>query len=191
LTLKAILQAAAQVLVAHGYESTTTEAIAHRAGVSIGTLYQYFPNKESIVGSLVNQHVDEILATMESALVQYADASVEIALRAIIHASIEAHRINPALHKVLSEQVPRKKDLRHAFDVMSKLQSMLEEFVRRRIPSLSRSRIRMIAFIMEGSVEALTHRAVLEAPEWLRSGELELEATRLLTSYLRVAIASP
>jgi len=66
-TVEAILQAASQVLVRCGYESATTGAIAERAGVSIGTLYQYFPNKESLVASVIEGHFKEVLAIVESA----------------------------------------------------------------------------------------------------------------------------
>jgi len=188
LTVKAILEATAQVLVASGYRSTTTEAVAKRAGVSIGTLYQYFPNKESLVAALIREHVELILSTVGTALEVHADASMEIALRAIIHAGVEAHRIDPALHKVLFEQVPRDQLLGKALDASGKLQSMIEEFLRRRAPGLSATRARMIALVLETSIEALTHRAVLEAPDWLRSGEIEKETVKLLQPYLSAAL---
>lgn len=65
-TVQAILQAASQVLVRSGYENTTTGSIAERAGVSIGTLYQYFPNKELLVASVIEDHFKEVLSTVES-----------------------------------------------------------------------------------------------------------------------------
>ena len=58
-TVEAILEAAAQVFERHGYAAGTTNRIAERAGVSIGSLYQYFPNKDAILVALVEQHVDE------------------------------------------------------------------------------------------------------------------------------------
>ena len=59
-TVDAILAAAAQILVKHGYEGTNTNRIAEAAGVSVGSLYQYFPNKESIVVALMERHADEV-----------------------------------------------------------------------------------------------------------------------------------
>src|SRR3546814_9174202 len=52
-TVEAILIAATQVLIEDGYERATTARVAERAGVSVGSLYQYFPNKEALVGTLV------------------------------------------------------------------------------------------------------------------------------------------
>lgn len=184
LTVKAIVEATAQVLVASGYERATTDAIAARAGVSIGTLYQYFPNKESLVAALIKDHVDEIMRTVAASLAETADAPVESALQGIIHAGVEAHRVDPALHKVLFEQVPRNKMLGKHLDTSSRLQAMIEEFLCRKAPGLPRSRLRMAALVLETTVEALTHRAVVDAPEWLRSREIEKEALLLLRPYL-------
>jgi AcrR family transcriptional regulator len=184
LTVEAILEATAQVLVAMGYERANTDAIAARAGVSIGTLYQYFPNKESLVAALIRNHVDEVIRLVEGALAETQDAPTEVALAAMVHAGIEAHRLDPSLHKVLFEQVPRDQVLGEALDVSSKLQAMVEAFLLRKAPDVPRTRVRIVALVLETTVEALTHRAVVEAPDWLRSGELEKEAVELLRLYL-------
>ena len=184
LTVKAILEATAQVLVAIGYERATTDAIAARTGVSIGTLYQYFPNKESLVAALIRNHVDEITRLLEAALVAAADASLESALQGMIHAGVEAHRVDPALHKVLFEQVPRDQMLGKHLDTSARLQAMIEEFLRKKLPGLPRARIRIVALVLETTVEALTHRAVVDAPDWLRSRDIEKEALLLLRPYL-------
>ena len=184
LTVKAILEAAAQVLVAQGYARTTTDAIAARAGVSIGTLYQYFPNSEAIVAALIKSHVDELIKLLDEALARHRDDSPEDVLRGIIRAGIQAHQIDPPLHKVLFEQVHKDDISPDAVDVSSRLQVMIESFLRKKYPRLSKSRVRMAALVIETCTEALTHRAVVEAPEWLRSGELEKEAIALLGPYL-------
>lgn len=187
-TVRALIEATAQVLVAQGYERSTTDAVAERAGVSIGTLYQYFPNKESLIAALIRDHVEEILATVRAALTRDAESSPEETLRALVHAGIEAHRINPALHKVLSEQVPREAYPDEAVDVAGELQSMVGCFLREKAPDLPQQRIRMVAFVVESTIEALTHCAVVEAPDWLRHGHLEKEAVELLRPYLMDAL---
>ena len=184
MTVKAILEATAQVLVANGYERAGTDAIAALAGVSIGTLYQYFPNKESLVATLIRNHVDEVIHMIEAVLNENQNTLPETALAAMILASVEAHRINPPLHKVLFEQVPRKQILAEALDVGGKLQAMIESFLRKKSPNISRARARMIALVIETTIEALTHRAIIETPDWLRTGQLEHEANKLLRPYL-------
>ncbi|MEI9985385.1 MAG: helix-turn-helix domain-containing protein [Aliidongia sp.] len=58
----------------------TTDAVAERAGVSIGTLYQYFANKEALIAALIRGHVSEILDTVRAALAQHAEAAPEEAV---------------------------------------------------------------------------------------------------------------
>ena len=65
-TVRAILQAAGQLLVEQGFAKTTTNAIAARAGVSIGSLYQYFRNKDEVYVALRHQHFERIAPLLES-----------------------------------------------------------------------------------------------------------------------------
>ena len=65
-TVRQIVEAAARVFEEQGYVGTTTNHIAERAGVSIGSLYQYFPNKEAILAVLLEQHFDEGVAAVEA-----------------------------------------------------------------------------------------------------------------------------
>lgn len=186
-TVEAILQATTQVLIQRGYENATTGAIAERAGVSIGTLYQYFPNKELLVASLIEAHFKEVLTTIESALSDNVESPLAVLLRAVIRASLDAHRLQPALHKVLIEQVPRVGKFTEALELGEKLSAMLQQHLARHFGGVRGDRLRMIAFVLETTIEALTHRAVIESPRWLNSGELEAETFRLLAPYIKHA----
>ena len=63
-TVDAILAAAAHVLAKEGYEGLNTNRVAERAGVSVGSLYQYFPGKEALVLALLEQHHAEMMALL-------------------------------------------------------------------------------------------------------------------------------
>ena len=188
-TVEDILAGTAQVLVARGYDESTTGAIAERAGVSIGTLYQYFPNKESLVEALFQAHAADLLSAVDQALARSADLPLEESVLALVRAGLDAHRVNPELHKVLVEQVLNRGLLNH-LDVSRTIQQRIEGELRRRAPGLAVDKVRMTAFVLETCVEALTHRAVVEAPDWLTSGMLEREATALLKPYFAAAIGS-
>ena len=69
-TVDAILEATIQVLLAEGKERLTTTQVAHRAGVSVGTLYQYFPNKRALLQASLRRHMDSVSQTMEEACEQ-------------------------------------------------------------------------------------------------------------------------
>lgn len=189
LTVQAISQATAQVLVRLGYEKTTTGAVAECAGVSIGTLYQYFPNKESLVAGVTHAHYQEVLATVEAVLLAHASSPLDVSLRALIRSSLDAHRLQPELHKVLMEQVPGAGDSAEVLALREKLTSLVQKHLARHL-SASGARLRMLAFIIETTIEALTHRAVIDAPHWLKSGELEAEAFALLAPYIERAEGS-
>ncbi|HEY6879993.1 MAG TPA: TetR/AcrR family transcriptional regulator [Polyangiales bacterium] len=182
-TVETILQGAIRVLIKKGYEGTTTTAIAERAGVSVGSVYQYFPNKESIVARLVERHAHDIVACIEAAAEQVADARPEEALRAMIRAAIEAHRIHPALHKVLSEQVPRVGRMKTAMDTSKRITAIVAAYLVRHRHLLGHRDPQRTAFVIETVVEALTHRAVIERPEELDDGVIEAEAMELVMSY--------
>ncbi len=187
-TVEALLEAAAQILAARGYERSTTDAVAERAGVSIGTLYQYFQNKESLVAALIRHHIDEIVVTVGAALSIRPDVSIEDLLLALIRAGLAAHRVNPALHKVLAEEVPRAAYPIEARDLSGRLQAMIEAALQHKAPGIPAPRRRLVACIIECTIEALTHRAVVEAPDWLESGLIEEETLALLCPYVVQAL---
>ena len=107
ITVDAILTATAQILTQEGYDTASTNRIAERAGVSIGSLYQYFPNKEALVAALVERHANEMIEIVESKFKDLFDAPIEVMLSEVVKACITAHAMNPALHRVLEEQIPR------------------------------------------------------------------------------------
>src|SRR5262249_14251025 len=66
-TVEAICEAAIQVLLSHGADKLTTTRVAERAGVSVGTLYQYYPNKESLLAAVFEDHLNKVTVAMETA----------------------------------------------------------------------------------------------------------------------------
>jgi AcrR family transcriptional regulator len=188
-TVAAIVQATAQVLMSDGYDRTTTNLVAEKAGVSIGSLYEYFPNKEALVAALASAHVGELIERVDETLRAPTNETPKAMIAALIRAGLDAHRVNPTLHKVLVEQVPRIGALAALLDISSILQRKIEEDLQRRVPHLSPSRARIIALVLETCIEALTHRAVVEAPGWLETGEIERETLHLLAPYHEEAIA--
>jgi AcrR family transcriptional regulator len=105
-TVEAILEATTHILVEEGYDKANTNRIAERAGISIGSLYQYFPNKEALMTALMEQHAQEMAELVETKLNRLFDSPLEIAIPEIITAVVAAHAINPRLHQVLSEEIP-------------------------------------------------------------------------------------
>ena len=70
ITVEAICEATIQVLLSHGAERLTTTRVAGRAGVSVGTLYQYYPNKRSLLYAVMEEHLDRVATSVASACEQ-------------------------------------------------------------------------------------------------------------------------
>ncbi|RAS22618.1 TetR family transcriptional regulator [Paraburkholderia bryophila] len=104
-TVEAILIAGAQVLGRRGWDGFTTNEVAEAAGVSIGSLYQYFPNKLILSEAITARHFDEILAVLRP----IGDEALSLTRRVeqLVDGMIGVHSINPALHRVLLEEAPR------------------------------------------------------------------------------------
>ncbi|HEY0193322.1 MAG TPA: helix-turn-helix domain-containing protein, partial [Kofleriaceae bacterium] len=94
-----MLEATARVLVKHGFDGLTTNLVAETAGVSIGSLYQYFPNKAALVGALIEKHVEDMTSLVLSELTRVAQLPMAQAIRSVIELMIRAHAVEPELHR--------------------------------------------------------------------------------------------
>lgn len=100
-TVDAILDAAIQVLIACGKERLTTTLVARRAGVSIGTLYQYFPNKSATLQACLRRHMDEVRKAMLATCESYQSAGLLEMGTALIHSFLAAKMRNVKTSTVL------------------------------------------------------------------------------------------
>jgi AcrR family transcriptional regulator len=181
-TVEAILQATARILTEEGYDKTNTNRVAEVAGVSIGSLYQYFPNKDALIAALAQQHAEEILAIVEAGWQQVENEPITVVLGSVISAIVRAHAVNPELHRVLSEQVPRIDRIRQLTD--QKIAATARAYLEKNCAHLPPQNLDLTTFILCRTVESLIHSAVLDYPEMLGNGELEREIVRMLSNYL-------
>ncbi|MBA3394333.1 MAG: TetR family transcriptional regulator [Deltaproteobacteria bacterium] len=186
-TVDTILGATARVLVKQGFDGLTTNSVAEAAGVSIGSLYQYFPNKEALVAALIEQHVEQMNAAILDELTRVAALPMAEAVRAVIELTIRAHSIEPELHRVLTEQVPRVGRMARLAEADGICRRMVAGILAARRDELAIGDPDTAAFVLVASIEAITHRAALFAPERLRDPRLIDEAVALVTRYLGVA----
>jgi AcrR family transcriptional regulator len=184
ITVEAILEATTRILVEEGYDKANTNRIAERAGISIGSLYQYFPNKESLLAALVEQHVTEMAELIETKLDLLFDSPIEIAIPEIIKAVVAAHTINPRLHQVLSEEIPCSERSPTMQQADSKIAELLRTYLCRWRDFIEPQNINLTVFILSQTVDALCHAAVIEYPNFVRDSQFEREVSNLLLSYL-------
>lgn len=103
-TVDAIYEATFQVLLAVGPDHLTTTRVAERAGVSVGTLYQYFPNKQSLLLSALEKHQDQVISAVELACRrnhgQPVSTMIESVVEAFVDAKMERSDISMALYAI-------------------------------------------------------------------------------------------
>ncbi len=183
-TVEAILTAAARILVKDGYDATTTNKIATKAGVSIGSLYQYFPSKESIVAALVERHRTEMHRVIAARLGQHQGHSIRENVRALLEVVVEVKRLDPKLHRVFVEQVPRIGELPAIFDVNQQLAVAITAVLESRPEKLRPKNLDLASYVLVNTVLAVTHAVLVERPENLEDGSLVEELTDLAVAYL-------
>ena len=106
-TVKAICEATIQVLLSHGAERLTTTRVADRAGVSVGTLYQYYPNKRSLLYAVMEEHLDRVATAVESACEQARSKRLAEMIHHVVEVFVDAKMdradISVALYKVAAD----------------------------------------------------------------------------------------
>jgi AcrR family transcriptional regulator len=171
-----------------GYDRASTNKIAAVAGVSIGSLYQYFPSKEALVAAVIDRHMHEMMQVVRDALAKVAARPIEIAARELVSVMIDAHRVNPKLHRVLGEQVPRTGRLENIEAIEREAYTLVRGYLEAHRDELDVADTDTAAFVCVTAVEALTHAAVVRRPESLtdeQAARLVDDVTRLVVRYLR------
>jgi AcrR family transcriptional regulator len=187
-TVDALVDATARILVKEGFDKASTNHIAATAGVSVGSLYQYFPGKEALVVAVIERHNEELMQTVRSALAEVAELPVEEAVRQLVRTAIDAHRLDPKLHRVLAEQLPRTGRLENVQTFNREAYVLFRSYLEAHKRELRAVDLDLAAFVCVTSIEGLTHTAVLHRPEILSDEGAEAlveEATRLVVRYLR------
>jgi AcrR family transcriptional regulator len=183
-TVEAILDAAIRILKREGVAAITTNRVAEIAGVSVGSIYQYFPDKRAIFIALHRRHVEEIDRRLQRTLLAQAAAPLEALLESVVGAMVEAHSVDPELHELLSTQVPHRGDGTQEF--AQRMQGVFRLVIAARARELrSRRQPERVAFVLAHMLDALGHGAVQRRPPELTLAEAKNEAVRAMLAYLR------
>lgn len=182
-TWNAILDAAAQVLVESGYEKCTTDRIAERAGVSVGSVYEYFPNKASVFEALTirwtKQKWQKFVSQLDADSVDLADR-----IRQTIRARIAVSQINPQLDDALSSEVPLRITAPIANEAYKQMLAIGVSTLQLHEVELRAQSKELMVGIMSHAAHAVIERTAVLAPDLLESGALEDELTLMFRGYL-------
>jgi AcrR family transcriptional regulator len=187
-TVDALIEATARILIKEGFDKASTNRIAEKAGVSVGSLYQYFPGKDALVVAVMERHSQELMQLVRGELADAAALPLEQAVRRLVAAAIKAHRVDPELHRVLAEQIPRTGEIANMEAFNRENYALFRAYLEAHRSDVRAVDLGLAAFVCVTSIEALTHTAVLHHSESFSDesfGALVHEATRLVVRYLR------
>ena len=179
-----ILEAGRSLLQEVGFKGLTTIAIAERAGLSVGSLYQYFPNKDALVSALHGRHMRQMMAVIDKALTRPEHTGLENALTGLIEAAVEAHLVEADLHRVLEQQLAGLDVAKdgHGFD--DTVQCRIHGLLQRYRDEITLKDLKLGTFVLMHAVHALIHASVLELPAGVSTQAAIREIVRMVFNYL-------
>lgn len=181
--MEEILDAAAALLGEVGYGRFTTNGVAARAGVSPGSLYQYFRNKEAIVGALARRYVEVFEQALGRAFPSTADAlTPEEAADRMVETLVTMNLRHPALAAVFRDLDPSPELVVALAPLRDGISARAEALVRTMAPGLPPARTRDVAEVGGRMFQTLC-RLVLDAPP-RRRGAMKAEVKRAIAAYM-------
>jgi AcrR family transcriptional regulator len=184
-TVRAILEATARILDRESLDAATTTRIAEVAGVSIGSLYQYFSHRDAILEALQDREFERTISVMQAV---FADGNLDQApgetVTAALRGLAQLYAQSPGLHRVLTIEGLRvaRAERVHAFD--RRVIELVRHFLVATRAPLRIGDAEAAAFIIYQSVRATMLAHLLERPSGLDAEALIHELTNFLTAYV-------
>ena len=183
-TVASIVEAAAQILERGGLAAFTTNAVAERAGVSIGTLYQYFADKNALLMALAREEMGKALSEVGRALQGEVDPSIEGRVRAMVRAIIHAFRGRQRARKAVVQAILAQGSFIELMTPVAAFIARAGETVGRGPHSLLGPLTSQQVFVLSRSLMGVVRSAVLEEQPFLASRSFEDEIVRMIVAYL-------
>ena len=162
-TVDRILDAATRIFHEQGYTGATTNDIADEADVSVGSLYQYFPNKDALLVALTQRHITTTTTDLTNLLLDLPrDSDLETTFRTVVDFLVSQHDLDD-LHLLVMHQAPRTHDINLSLEhAKSHLVELTSQILRTKITD-SRKR-NLVARMVVATIDASVHDVILRQP---------------------------
>ncbi len=185
-TIDAIVEAAAQVLQKEGEDALTTGKIAERAGVSIGSIYQYFPNKDAILLALIRRERDLIGAEVARKIAEIEPKTGEALVRGVIATLVAAFRPRRKRRKLVAMMAALSADRDDSGVVLrDRIRDLIVAVSQQYGDPSVRPMTPASAYVLTRAVLGAIRSAVVENAKILDTPEFEEELCRLAIAYLK------
>lgn len=186
-TVATILDACSRLLISEGFYSITTDRIAKEAGVSIGSLYQFFGNKESVVQAVVKNIMEEDKRIISEKMRTISPLPPEQRIKAMIELAIETFRRNSELRSKLSTVQYYVADASYMSDSIR----FFQEVVRYNLPQIPGRDVEKISYVIVNSFIGMINTICVDRPEALHDATIVTEITQMFLKYLDISDKSP
>lgn len=193
-TVEVLLKATAELLEQEGYAQLSTNKIARRAGVSIGSLYQYFPSKEALIAALIEQVLEDEWASIETEMRVHALDDVYTLTSILVRRMLIQVQKRTRLHQVLMEQVPREGRLARILEFNERIAQGLVQLATLRRAEIVPQNLELAAYVVIQAVTFVAKNTVLHYPERLSDPDFAEELVALAMQYLtapRAGLSGP
>jgi AcrR family transcriptional regulator len=183
-TLDLILDTAAELFVEAGYETTTTNAIAEKAGISIGTLYRYFPDKDAVLKALADRYQQQSHLLFETLFVEDARyLPPEVLLDRLIDPFLSLYRKYPVYAHILLGADVSADIAAVSSDMEAEMIAGMADFFRMLAPHLDKKRAHLVAVVSKAVVKLLIS-LVLASQDAQYQADVTREVKQMLLGYL-------
>ena len=183
---EALIEATARILRTEGAEAVSTNRVAQVAGVSVGSLYQYFPGRDALMYAVLERQERAQLAMLAAALEPPLDGPLPDLVRKVVGALLAFHRNDPELTRVILEQRRRLISMRPLSELESAFTLVVQEALRARQDELRDLPLEIAPFIIQRTVDALSFETVIRRPDLLDDPRFEQEVVQLILRYVGV-----
>jgi AcrR family transcriptional regulator len=159
--------------------------IADRAGVSVGSLYQYFPTKESLVSSLIRLHLQQRVADLRTRMASVDPTNGPAAARQLIDGMVAMMRPRLRIERAMMRSFVRLGDLESLTALDDEMTGIVEQFIRSMGEQVRPVDPPLAAFLVMNAVRSALLLTLLQKPERLEQPAFADELTHLVISYLR------
>ena len=177
-----IVSAGQRVLAEHGYERTTTNRVADEAGISPGSLYQYFPNKEAILDAVIDRYSRLFSEQLAGLVVPPVGPDPASTIRVMFDGLLDALEANRQYVRLVTEQLPRTQTGERTGEVERRIRDLVGAYLMF-APSRARIEPAASAWILVHMVEHLSVQYILESPDISRDLLVD-ELVRLTKAHL-------
>ncbi len=183
-TVDAILEATIRVLVDGDFDTLTTTRVAEVAGVGVGTLYQYFPAKESLLFALLEREMSLLEAALQGAAIEALALPLEGQVEAIVDALIRYKKRHATLGVALHAHLPRYGGVRLVRSTVRRIITAFAAMLRPHMPSASDAEVELMALVVTTSVKGAIDGALELSPSTVTKPAFRDELVRLVLGYL-------